>query len=386
MKKKILFVTTISNTIESFFIPHIHYLLSKGFAVGVATNTEDNTLERLAELGVVIHHVPFSRKIADKANLSAYKVIKKIIKPYHILHLHTPISSFITRICSSKNHKVIYTSHGFHFNEHGRWYTNFLFFSAEKLAGLKTNKLIVINHDDLVAAKRIVSKKKLHHVNGVGLDTSIYQSDQFSEQEKQGIKLELGLESDEKVITHIAEFNDNKRQMDIVHACELLKEQKTKKFTILLIGTGENMDKIQKQINDRNLQGYIKCLGLRRDIPRILSITNIGLLVSIREGLPRSLMEMMSMKIPVVATNIRGNRDLIENGVNGYLVSIKDPSQIAEKCLTLLTNENLPKQFGEKGREKIEKQFSIEKVLQQMEVVYQEMGLYKDDRNVLDQS
>ena len=223
-------------------------------------------------------------------------------------------------------------------------------------------------------------------MNGVGLDTSIYQSNQFTEQENQEIKLELGLESDEKVITHIAEFNENKRQIDVVHACELLIEQKTKKFTILLIGTGENMGKIQKHINDRNLQGYIKCLGLRRDIPRILSITDIGLLVSIREGLPRSLMEMMSMKIPVVATNIRGNRDLIENGINGYLVSIKDPSQIAEKCLTLLTNENLSKQFGEKGREKIEKQFSIEKVLQQMEVVYQEMGLYKDDRNVLDQS
>ena len=386
MKKKVLFVTTISNTIESFFIPHIRYFLSKGFEVGVATNTEDNTLESLVELGVAIHHVPFSRKIADKANLSAYKVIKKTIKQYHILHLHTPISSFITRICSSKNHKVIYTSHGFHFNEHGKWYSNFLFFAAEILAGLKTNKLIVINTDDLVAAKKIVSIKKLHHVNGVGLDTSIYQSNQFTEQENQEIKLELGLESDEKVITHIAEFNENKRQIDVVHACELLIEQKTKKFTILLIGTGENMGKIQKHINDRNLQGYIKCLGLRRDIPRILSITDIGLLVSIREGLPRSLMEMMSMKIPVIATNIRGNRDLIENGVNGYLVSIKDPSQIAEKCLHLLTNENLSKQFGEKGREKIEKQFSIEQVLQQMEVVYKEMGLYKDDRNVLDQS
>src|SRR4051794_11419581 len=205
MKKKVLFVTTISNTIESFFIPHIHYFLSKGFEVGVATNTEDNTLESLAEFGVAIHHVPFSRKIADKANLSAYKIIKRIIKEYHILHLHTPISSFITRICSSKNHKVIYTSHGFHFNEHGEWFTNLLFFSAEKVAGLKTNKLIVINSDDLAAAKKIVSKKKLHHVNGVGLDIHIYQTENFSEEEKQRIKLELGLEPDEKVITHIAE-------------------------------------------------------------------------------------------------------------------------------------------------------------------------------------
>ena len=375
MKKKVLFVTTISNTIESFFIPHIHYFLSKGFEVGVATNIEDNNLESLAKLGVAIHHVPFSRKLIDKANLSAYKILKGIIKKYHILHLHTPISSFITRIGSSKNHKVIYTAHGFHFNEHGMWLTNFLFFSAERLAGLKTNKLIVINTDDLVAAKNIVSKKKLHHVNGVGLDISIYQTDKFSEEEKQKVKLELGLEPDEKVITHIAEFNDNKRQIDVVNVCELLKEQKTQKFTILLIGTGENMDKIQKHINDRNLERYIKCLGLRRDVPRILSITDIGLLVSLREGLPRSIMEMMAMKIPVIATNIRGNRDLIEHGVNGFLVPIKDVSQITEKCLYLLNNETISMQFGERGREKIENQFSIEKILHQLEVIYKEMDL-----------
>ena len=375
MKKKVLFVTTISNTIEAFFIPHIHYFLSKGFEVGVATNTEDNALECLAELEVTIHHIPFSRKLIDKANLSAYKVIKRIIKRYHILHLHTPISSFITRIASSKNHKVIYTPHGFHFSEHGMWFTNFLFFSAEKLAGLKTDKLIVINTDDLVAAQNIVPKKKLHHVNGVGLDIRTYQADKFSEQEKQQIKLELGLEPSEKVITHIAEFIDRKRQIDVVNACELLKEQTTQKFTILLIGTGENRDKIQKDIKDRNLEEYIKCLGLRRDIPRILSITDIGLLVSIREGLPRSIMEMMAMKVPVIATNIRGNRDLIENGVNGYLVPIKNAPQIAGKCLDLLTNESLSIQFGELSRKKIENQFSIEKVLHQLEVIYKQMGL-----------
>ena len=184
----------------------------------------------------------------------------------------------------------------------------FYFSQRKNSAGLKTDKLIVIDDDDLVAARDIVPKKKLHHVNGVGLDIRTYQAGNFQNRKKQEIKLELGLEPSEKVITHIAEFTDNKRQIDVVNACELLKEQTTQKFTILLIGTGENRDKIQKDIKDRNLEGYIKCLGLRRDIPRILSITDIGLLVSIREGLPRSIMEMMATKVPVIATNIRGNR------------------------------------------------------------------------------
>ncbi|MDI3312307.1 MAG: glycosyltransferase family 4 protein [Thermoanaerobacterium sp.] len=373
MNKKVLFVTTVIRTVEAFLIPHIRYFLNKDYEVGVAANTQDSNLENLKELGAAIHHVPFSRVLIDKGNLISYKVIKRIIKHYHILHLHTPIASFITRMASSNHHDVIYTVHGFHFNENEMWLKNFLFLTAEKIAGLKTNKLIVTNTDDIAVAQKIVSTRKIHYVHGVGLDTHNYDPAYFSEKEKQDYKLELGLNSNIKVITHIAEFNNNKRQMDIVDACDILKD-KIQNFVVFLIGNGENLDAVQKYIQDRHLDTYIKCLGFRVDIPRILSITDIGLLVSIREGLPRSVMEMMAMKVPVIATNIRGNRDLIVNGENGYLVPIKDPLQIAEKCFILLTDEGLAKQFGELGRKKIESRFSIEEVLQQMELIYKDLA------------
>jgi len=345
--------------------------------VGVATNIQNSNLESIKELGVTIYHVPFSRNLIDQGNITSYRIIKKIIKNYHILHLHTPISSFITRMASSRAHKVIYTVHGFHFNENGRWLTNLLFLTSEKIGGLKTTKLILTNHDDLKIAEKIVSKEKINYVNGIGVNTVIYNSDHYSEEDKQAIKLELGLDLNKKILTHIAEFNDNKRQLDIVNACERIKER-TQNFIILLVGNGENFDSIQKMINERELDGYIKCLGFRSDIPRIVSIADMGLLVSIREGLPRSIMEMMAMKVPVIATNIRGNRDLIVNGENGYLVPIKDEVQIAEKCLTLLTNESLCKQFGEVGKEKIESLFSLNKVLDQMEMIYRDIGLIQE--------
>ena len=105
MNKKVLFVTTISRTVEAFFIPHIHYFLKKDLKSGLHLILKI-TLENLEDLGVTIHHVPFSRKLIDKTNVVSYRIIKNIIKHYHILHLHTPISSFVTRIASSKKHTL----------------------------------------------------------------------------------------------------------------------------------------------------------------------------------------------------------------------------------------------------------------------------------------
>lgn len=374
MTKKVLFVTTIVRTVEAFLIPHIQYFIRKGYKVGIATNTENKNLNHLEKIGVNIHHVPFSRTVIDKDNLTSFKMLKNIIKQYQILHLHTPIASFLTRMVSSKNQIVIYSVHGFHFNENGTWLSNLLYKILEKAMGLKTKKLIVTNKDDLAIAKKIVAEKKIHYVHGVGLDTKVYDDNNFSEKTKQQMKLELGLDLDRKIITHVAEFNDNKRQIDLVDACELLKE-KMENFTFLLVGRGENFEMIQKIIRERRLDTYMKCLGFRTDITDILSITDVGLLISIREGLPRSVMEMMAMKIPVIATNIRGNRDLVVNGGNGYLIPIKDPSQIAKKCHLLLNNEDLSKQFGEKGREIIQHQFSIDNVLREMELIYKELEL-----------
>ena len=372
--ENVLFVTTVIRTIEAFLIPHIQYFISKGYKVGIATNTENKNLDHLERMGVNIHHVPFSRTLINKGNLTSYKMLKSIIKDYHILHLHTPIASFLSRMASSKDHVVIYSVHGFHFNENGMWVTNILYKMAEKIAGLKTQKLIVTNKDDLSSAKKIVPEKKIHYVPGVGLDTRIYDANHFSAEEKLQTKINLGVDPNKKIITHIAEFNHNKRQIDLVNACEILKE-KMENFTILFVGNGENFDVVQRNIRERKLDGYIKCLGFRTDIPNILSITDVGLLISVREGLPRSIMEMMAMKIPMIATNIRGNRDLIVNEENGYLIPIKDPQEIAEKCFLLLTDEALSKKIGENGRRKIEQQFSIDHVINEMELIYQELDL-----------
>lgn len=371
--RKILVVTTIDRTIRAFLLPHIKHLQANNYKVELATNiTDQNIKKEIKEtLGdVTIYPIPFQRRVFSILNLKAYFLVKRLIKNhYELIHVHTPIASFITRLASSKSQKVIYTAHGFHFNEYGSRLTNILFWLAEKLAGYRTSKLIVINKDDMLKAQRIVPSHKIEYIKGVGIDTDQYNPAKFTEDDKQLFKSLLTIPQEFKVITHIAEFNNNKRQIDVVRACESIK-QEYDNFIILLIGTGSTLSYIKQEIKNRDLEKHIKCLGYRNDIDQILSITDIGLLPSLREGLPRSVMEMMAMQVPVIITDIRGNRDLVKDGYNGFLVPVKSPEIIAKRCLELMNDEKLSKKFIRRSYQKIHCEFSLDKVLEKQDSVY----------------
>lgn len=356
---------------QAFLLPHIRYFLDQGYRVGVAANTDAESLQQLTEIGVAVHHVPFSRKVLCRKNWAAFKRIKKVSNGYAILHLHTPIAAFLTRMAASKHHRILYMVHGFHFHKGGRAPVNWLYMLVEKLAGLRKQTIVVTNQDDLAAARKLLSNNRIHYVHGVGIDTKRFKKRIQSKEEKKKRKAALGIDEDVHIITHIAEFNDNKRQLDVVHACALMKKERSD-FVVLLVGSGESESRIRQSIPEHGLDHHIKCLGFRTDIPDILGITDIGLLVSIREGLPRSIMEMMAHRIPVVATNIRGSRDLVENGETGWLVPVKTPEAIAKKCLLLLENKQLARQMGERGHERIEAHFSLPSVLREMEYIYGE--------------
>ncbi|TDT79871.1 glycosyltransferase involved in cell wall biosynthesis [Bacillus sp. AG1163] len=374
--KRALVVTTVSGTIKAFLIPQIELLKKQGFEVDVATNITGK-IEEFSNLldGVKIHDVPFNRNAKSLENVRAYRIIKGIIRDgeYDLIHVHTPIAAFLTRLASTRRNKVIYTAHGFHFNENGSNISNLIYKTMEKIAAKKTDRLIVINQDDYETGKSIISSKRLRYIKGVGVDVQKYNQDVLNEDEKMEFKQSLGIEKNKKVITHIAELNGNKRQIDAVLAAGKFKEIYGDNFVLLLVGRGPMLKSIQDEIKNLELDKYIKCLGFRNDISKILSITDVGMLISLREGLPKSVMEMMSMKIPVVATNIRGNRDLIKNKENGILVDIKKPNQIAEAWNEIFSNPNMRRRFIEKSYDKICKEYSLEIILSDLEKLYEEM-------------
>ncbi|MBG9614829.1 glycosyltransferase family 1 protein [Bacillus cereus] len=373
--KKALIVTTVSPTITSFLIPSIDLLINKGYKVEVATNILDGSFRQKIPEEVVINHIPFSRNIKSLDNIKAYFKMKKLLKKnnYSLIHTHTPIASFLTRKASVKNENIIYTAHGFHFNENGSGVTNSIYKMIEKVSAKKTKRLVVINKDDYEEAKNLISINKVRHIKGVGVDMDEYNPEILTSNEKDKLKYELGIKPNMKVITHIAELNENKRQIDTILAAKKLRAIYGSEFVVLLVGRGPLSEYVLDQITQFGLENHVKCLGYRRDINNILSITDVGLLVSLREGLPKSVMEMMAMKVPVVLTNIRGNRDLVHNNKNGILVDIKSPEQIAIGCEKIMLDSDLAEKFRQESYKRMLEEYSLEKVMVDLEKLYDEL-------------
>jgi glycosyltransferase involved in cell wall biosynthesis len=369
-------VTTLERQVIMFLVPHIQLLQQMGYQVTVATSitNRDSLTEKLPN--VRLYHLPFSRKIYSLTNVKAFLRIKQFLRTeqFNLMHVHSPIASFVSRLAAPKTLPIIYTAHGFHFNENGSKITNTLFYQAEKFVAKKTNRLIVMNEHDYQHALRFLTDERVHFINGIGIDSSYFNPNFYPVEVQQTIKKNLYIPEEIIVITHLAEFNENKRQIDVIKAAEKLK-QITNNFLILLIGDGELLEQIKTEIASKNLSKHVRCLGFRTDIRDILGITDIGLLVSLREGLPKSIMEMMAMRIPVVVTDIRGNRELIKDKESGLIIPIKSPAELKKALLLLLENEAYRLGLGANGRNKILEKYDLRLILEETKMVYTSIGI-----------
>lgn len=365
--KKVLYITTVSRTINSFLVPHIEMLLENGYKVDCATCIDKNVNQVLINKGVKIFNIPFSRSPLSFGNIKAFKELIKLQKEnqYDIIHVHTPIASIYGRLLKLKfkNLKTIYTAHGYHFFKGGAKIGWIIYYPIEKIMAKLTDVTININKEDYEITKKRLKPKKCYLVNGVGLDLNHYKP--LSKEKQESKRKELGLEKDDFVIIMIAELNENKNQIQFIKAMELLKDRYPN-IKAISVGEGHKFEELQKEINNRGLKNNFKLLGFRTDINELINISDIGILLSYREGLPRNIMELMANGKKVIATNVRGCRDLVCNENIGSLVEVGDFEETARSIekfyLTSFNNKN--------NILKEVKRYSISSILTELIFVY----------------
>lgn len=364
--KKVLFVATVTKHINTFHIPYLKWLKEQGYEVHVASNGN----ERI-EYCDKHYDLPFERFPIKKNNLKTYKELKKIIKEnnYSIIHCHTPVGGILTRLAARKTRKngtkVIYTAHGFHFYKGAPLLNWIIYYPIEKICSRWTDTLITITEEDYKFAKKKLRKvKQIEHVHGVGMDTERFEKD-FTIEEKQEIKNKLGIKKEDTVFSYVAELNKNKNQILLI---EVIKELKKENWNVklLLVGDGPLKEQYDEYVKNSNLEDNVKILGIRKDINEILSVSDIYLASSIREGLPVNVMEAMYKGLPVVATDNRGHRELVKNNENGFI--IKERCEMIEKIKILKNKQNI-QAFSKLGKE-YANQYLLKNVLKRMEIVY----------------
>lgn len=372
-KKKVLIAANWDSFIFKFLIPNLKMFHENGYEVHVASN--GNTKVEDIPYCDKKFNVCFTRNLLNKDNIISYRQIKRIIEDedYDLIHCHTPFGAAITRMAARKtrkngNLKVIYTAHGFHFFKGAPMKNWLLFYPAEKILANYTDVLITINQEDYELA-RSKFKTKVKYVPGVGIDNKKFDF-RMTSKEKQELRKSLGIEKDDVVLIYPAELSKRKNQLWLL---ETLKEylQKNKNVKLLLPGNDILNGKCQKYAKENQLDNVL-FLGFRKDIPKLLRISDISVSSSKQEGLPVNIMEAMYVGLPIIATDCRGQRDLMENGKNGYIISSNDQNTFV-LLLQELVKDSKKRTILGKESQKMIKRFLLENVMNDMSIIYREV-------------
>lgn len=368
---KILYVSTISGTINAFLAPHIEMLLDLGHQVDIACKISSPISKTLLDRGCRVFEMEFQRSPFKKDNIKAYNALKNLVidEKYDLVHTHTPVASVITRlVCKNiKGTKVFYTAHGFHFYKGAPLINWLTYYPIEKWLSKYTDCLITINKEDYnTSINKKFKAKEIKLVHGVGVDLSKFEP-QTIEKNVQ-MRKEYTYNEDDFILFYAAELNGNKHQDLLINTVNNLKN-KIPNIKLLLAGRGPLEDQYKRQVKELGIEDKIEFLGFRNDINNLLMLSDIAVASSRREGLPVNVMEAMATGLPLVITDIRGHRDLVIDGENGYIVGVDDVEGFANAIEELWSSKNLRNEFGKKSTELVE-QYSIENVLEEMSEIY----------------
>ncbi len=364
---KILYVTTISNTVNAFLIPHIRMLIEQGHQVDVAFNIVQEVDSEIIEMGCAFHNLEFDRSPLNKRNYLAYKKLKKLIRDekYDLVHTHTPVASACVRLACKefKNVKVIYTAHGFHFFNGAPLKNWLIYYPVERWLAKYTDVLITINKEDYARAKKSFKAKKVGYTPGVGLDTQKFGAVFVDNLAK---RREIGIPEDAFVVLSVGELNKNKNHETVIRA---LSKVNNRNVYYIICGQGPLENYLRDIVSELGLERQVKLLGFRKDIDKICKASDVFVFPSKREGLGLAALEAMASGLPIITSNVHGIVDYSVDGETGYLFSPTDEIGFAKAIERLVNNDELRINMGERNIDSV-KNFDIKNSIDKMMEIY----------------
>jgi len=260
---------------------------------------------------------------------------------------------------------MIYTSHGFHFYEGASLFNWLIYYNVEKYLSKFTDILITINQEDFKIASKF--QKKCGNViltDGVGVDLKKFNLK--NETQKNEMRIKNGFDSNDFIMFYAAELNNNKNHKFLL---ENLYEvfQRNKNAKLVLAGSGPNTEKLKKQCIKLEIEDNVIFLGQRNDVNDLMKMADILVSASQREGLPTNVIEGLATGIPGIVSNCRGNRDLINNGINGFI--FKDKHEFKNIIFEIINNKILLNKLKENCRKSVEK-YDIDFVNEKLIKIY----------------
>lgn len=388
MEKHALLIANSASMIDHFNKDNIRILQDMGYTISVAANFQEgnsSTVERihafaseLAAQDIEIIDLPIPRKITElwKA-FKSIRILKRYMRnhPCQIVHTQTPFGGVVGRLAAKKfrkdGTKVIYFVHGFHFFRGAGIKNYLLYYNVEKWLSHVTDCLITLNQEDYQAAKRRFHHPNVHYVPGVGVDTDTIASICV---DKADVCRRFGLPSDKKIILTVAELIPRKNVETSIRA---FAKSNRDDAILAICGKGVLEPSLKELAQKLQVGDRVFFAGYHTDVLDLYHCADLFLFTSFQEGLSVAVMQAMAAGLPIIASDIRGNRDLLASephtSSKHYLLPTKDADAYAAKINKILNDPALAQALGEENQTNCRKYFDISLVHKLMTTIYTEL-------------
>jgi glycosyltransferase involved in cell wall biosynthesis len=346
------------------------------YAVELAVAPGGPLIELVGQDGMKVHTFkhfvqPLNPSKDFLALLDLYVFLRR--RGYHVIHTHNSKAGFIGRLAGkwARVPVIVHTVHGFAFHNQEPPWRQMLFRNLERLAAHWCDKMVFISQPliDWAFTEGIAKNSKVTKVySGIELD----HFRPVSAGEKKAIRKKWGIRPRDPVVGIVSKLWEGKGHATLIHAFREIKREMAH-AKLVIVGEGYLYEDLVAMVNRLGLKDSVLFTGFQRDVFEIMAAFDVAVLPSFFEGMGRVLLEAMAMEKPVVASRVGGIPDLVEDGINGFLVNPGKTRELGERLLKVLRDRKLARKMGKQGRKKTTDRFSAEIMVQAIDGIYREL-------------
>lgn len=374
---RVAHLTTVDLALRYLLWPQLRSITEQGWeAIGISADGQCS--EELRKAG--ISHVALRSStrgmniVADaKAAVELWRTLRR--ERVDVLHTHNPKPGLYGRIIGrlAGVPVVVNTVHGLYATQRDPLLKRLVIYALEAVASRFSDAELIQSREDmdLIRRLRIAPARKLRLL-GNGVDLARFDPRAVSDRRRRELRTEFGATDDQIVVGMVGRLVAEKGYLELIETTRALGEA----YVVVALGhtDPEKSDALSDTDLERGRAAGIRFLGMRRDIEEVYAAMDIFVLPSHREGVPRAAMEASAMALPVVATDIRGSREVVDDGVSGVLVPVRDTSALTWAIRSLGSDAVLRHKLGRAGRRRAQDHFDERRVVRIVLDTYREVA------------
>ena len=302
-----------------------------------------------------------------KSFLQIYRLIRR--ERFDVVHTHSSKAGFLGRVAArlSGVPVVVHTPNNFAFDR-PQTLSRLLYRFLERVVSFFCDRILAVSPSEEKLALTVAVRGKV-----VRIDNAIDLEEVVASRDPLQTRRELRLDPGRPVVSMVGRLSVQKCPEDFVLAAKEVLHEKTD-AAFLIVGDGPLWEETAALVRALNLEKHVFLLGWREDVLDLMAASDLIVLTSLWEGLPYTVLDAMALGKPLVVTDATGSVDVVKNGVNGFVVPRRNPSEVAKAIVRLLDHPAEAKQMGEAGRRFIEKEhITLQQQVGRIQALYLEL-------------